>query len=158
MSRAFVKEPDGSEPPEALPDLPIPSDPNLVTARGLQQIEQMIVQLGSSFSALPATEQAQRQLVARDLRYWMARRDTAQLQPAPMQYDYVAFGHQVTLMQDDGRVRKFIIVGFDEADAKAGRIYYMAPLAQALLEQGLGDRVEIGAIKGEITAIGLPAA
>lgn len=158
MSRAFIKEPDGSEPPEALPDLPIPPEPNLVTARGVQQIEQMIAELAAALGRLGPEQQQQRQLLARDMRYWMARRETAQLQPPPVQCEYVAFGHQVTLAQDNGHVSQFVIVGFDEADPKAGRIYYMAPLAQALLEQGLGDRVDIGAIKGKITAIALPEA
>ena len=38
MSRAFVKEPDGSEA-EELPDRPVSDARNLVTARGLDLIE-----------------------------------------------------------------------------------------------------------------------
>ena len=40
MSRAFVREDDGS--PEVLPEIPVSSAPNLVTARGLRLIEAKI--------------------------------------------------------------------------------------------------------------------
>ena len=45
MSRAFVKEDDGSRP-EALPELPVSAAPNLVTARGLRLIERVVDGLG----------------------------------------------------------------------------------------------------------------
>ena len=39
MSRAFVKEPDGEDALEELPERPVSLHPNLVTAQGLAQIE-----------------------------------------------------------------------------------------------------------------------
>ncbi|MGF7161623.1 hypothetical protein FHS85_003264 [Rhodoligotrophos appendicifer] len=39
MSRAFVKEPDGEDVFQELPDRPVSPHPNLVTARGLGLIE-----------------------------------------------------------------------------------------------------------------------
>ena len=45
MSRAFVKEPDGGEAFEDLPDRPISEHPNLVTPEGLAQIEDILGRL-----------------------------------------------------------------------------------------------------------------
>ena len=39
VSRAFVKEPDGGEPIEPLPDRPISPHPNFVTPEGLALID-----------------------------------------------------------------------------------------------------------------------
>ena len=45
MSRAFVRENDGAEVPQDLPERPVSSHPNFVTTRGLQQIEDHIHEL-----------------------------------------------------------------------------------------------------------------
>ena len=45
MSRAFVKEPDGAEAFEELPDRPISEHPNLVTPQGLARIEETLTRL-----------------------------------------------------------------------------------------------------------------
>ncbi|MGZ5881671.1 MAG: transcription elongation factor, partial [Xanthobacteraceae bacterium] len=45
MSRAFVKEPDGEDAVEELPERPVSSHPNLVTALGLAQIEAEVARL-----------------------------------------------------------------------------------------------------------------
>jgi hypothetical protein len=45
MSRAFVKEPDGGEAFEDLPDRPISEHPNLVTPEGLAQMEDRLARL-----------------------------------------------------------------------------------------------------------------
>ena len=50
MSRAFVKEDDGSRP-EALPEIPVSTAPNLVTARGLRLIEARIAELEAALAA-----------------------------------------------------------------------------------------------------------
>ena len=50
MSRAFVKEDDGSRP-EVLPELPVSPLPNLVTARGLRLIEARIAELETALDA-----------------------------------------------------------------------------------------------------------
>jgi hypothetical protein len=50
MSRAFVKEDDGSRP-EALPELPVSAAPNLVTARGLRLIEARIAELEAALAS-----------------------------------------------------------------------------------------------------------
>ena len=58
--------------------------------------------------------------VGRDLRYWTARRSTAQLMPAPEDTEKVQFGSTVTIVRDDGRRQTFRIVGEDEAEPARG--------------------------------------
>ena len=80
MSRAFVKEADGAEAVEELPDRPIGPERNLVTARGLALIEAEVARLRVLLAeARTKEDRSEITHVARDLRYWSARRASAQL-------------------------------------------------------------------------------
>jgi hypothetical protein len=80
MSRAFVKEPDGGEAFEDLPDRSISEHPNLVTPQGLAQIEATLARLHEEHGkAQVAADRAALAHAARDLRYWTARRSTASI-------------------------------------------------------------------------------
>src|SRR5437660_2715658 len=117
MSRAFVKEPDGDDGRDELPERPISSHPNLVTAEGLAHINAEISRLQAAHAAAQATdERGALARTARDLRYWNARRASAQLVPPPTDKAQVHFGSIVTIVRDDGRKQTFRIVGEDEAD------------------------------------------
>ena len=89
----------------------------------------------------------------RDLRYWQARRASAQLTEPDGPADAVQFGRTVEIERDDGRRQTFRIVGEDEADPAAGRISYAAPLARALLGKAVGDVVEVNAAEIEVVAV-----
>ena len=159
MSRAFVKEADGAEAVEELPDRPIGPERNLVTARGLAMIEAEVARLRSLLAEARAKEdRSEVAHVARDLRYWTARQASAELAPLPDRADEVRFGHEVTIERDDGRRQRFRIVGTDEADPAKGSISYIAPLARSLIGKRIGDVVRAGASDAEIVAIELPAA
>ncbi len=134
MSRAFVKESDGEEVYDDLPDRPIDPRPNLVTPEGLAQIDAEIARLRAAQDA--ATELADRAAMAetaRDLRYWQARRASAEPIPPTDSAEEVRFGLSVTLATDDGRRVAYRIVGIDESDPAQGLLSYVAPLAQAML-------------------------
>jgi len=82
MSRAFVK--DLEDAVEELPDRPISPHPNLVTAEGLARIEAEVARLQQEHAAAhAANDRAALARAARDLRYWTARRASAQLVPEP---------------------------------------------------------------------------
>jgi transcription elongation factor GreB len=76
--------------------------------------------------------------------------------------DQVFFGATVTYarLSDDAEVT-VTIVGVDEADADAGRISWVAPVARALLGARVGDARKLRAPAGveeiEIVAIAYPA-
>ncbi|MFN4282511.1 MAG: transcription elongation factor GreA [Alphaproteobacteria bacterium] len=159
MSRAFVKESDGEEVYDDLPDRPIDPRPNLVTREGLAQIESEIARLRAMLADAAANaDRAALAEAARDLRYWQARRASAEVAPSAEAADVVRFGLAVTLAQANGRRRVWRIVGIDEADPAQGRLSYVAPLAQALLGKRVGDAVALdGQDAMEIVAIDRPA-
>ncbi len=169
MSRAFVKEADGEDFVEDLVERPISPHPNFVTARGLALIDAEIARLQSEFvEQKSAGERGAVARLSRDLRYWTARRTSAQL-VAPTgghesggheqhgrgkgDHEIAGFGVLVTFEHEDGRRQSLRIVGEDEADPVEGRISWRAPIAQALAGSGIGDYVEVPAGEVEIVAL-----
>lgn len=150
MSRAFVKEADDAV--EDLPERLISLAPNLVTPEGLAAIEAEIARLDDALSQAGEDREA-RARIGRDLRYWTARRASAQLMPTPEDCDEVRFGCTVTIARDDGRRQVFRIVGEDEADPEAGTLSHVSPLARALMGKSEGDVVRLGDSEIEIEAI-----
>ena len=154
MSRAFVKELEGAEAFDDLPDRPISPHPNFVTAQGLAQIEAEFLRLHQDYAAAQvSSDRAALARTARDLRYWTARRASAQLVAPPRRCDEVHFGSTVTLRRDGGRVQTFRIVGEDEADPAHGTLSHAAPLARALFGKTVGDVVQVGNSEAEILTI-----
>ena len=153
MSRAFVKEPDGAGAAE-LPDRPISEHPNLVTPQGLAQIEDTLTRLHEQHAqAQAAGDRAALASVGRDLRYWTARRSTAQVMPPPETNEKVQFGSTVTIERDDGRKQTWRIVGEDEAEPNEGTLSYVSPVARALMNKQVGDVVTAGTGEAEIVEI-----
>ena len=150
MSRAFVKEDDDAV--EDLPDRPVSTAPNLVTAAGLAAIEAEVARLSEELASV-GDDRAARLRINRDLRYWTSRRANAQLVAAPETNDVVRFGATVTLDRDDGRTQTFRIVGEDEADPEQGTLSHVSPLARALIGKEEGDGVHIAGHDLEITKI-----
>jgi transcription elongation GreA/GreB family factor len=89
----------------------------------------------------------------RDLRYWSARRASAQVVPTATGAGVVQFGSSVTIVRDDGRKQSFRIVGEDEADPSKGSISHVSPLARALIGKRVGDMVRAGQDDAEIIEI-----
>jgi len=98
MSSAFVKEPEGGEAFEDLPDRPISPHPNFVTPEGLAQIEAELERLHREHAAAQeADDKASLSRTARDLRYWTARRNSAQVVTPPADASEVHFGSTVMI-------------------------------------------------------------
>ncbi len=150
MSRAFVKETDDAI--EDLPERPVSTAPNFVTPEGLAAIEAEIARLNDAL-ALAGDDRAARASIGRDLRYWTARRGSAQLIPPPSDCDVVRFGCTISIARDDGRRQSFRIVGEDEADPERGTLSHTSPLARAVLGKEVGDEVRVGDGVVEIAAI-----
>lgn len=145
MNRAFVKEPDEGAPAEGLPERQISEHPNYVTPAGLKQLEDEVGRLETRRLELleqdddPADELT---YVDRDLRYFTARLESAI--PVDMERQprrKVAFGAAVTVSQPGGKRQTFTIVGEDEADLREGKISYVSPLAEALIDARIGKTV-----------------
>jgi len=136
MSVAFRRESD-EEHLEPRFERPIAPGPNLVTRRGLALLEACVARAGASVAA--AADEAARERLRRDLRYWQTRLATARVAPPPADGE-VGIGSRVGLMLD-GAARTVEIVGGDEADPDKGLIAFSAPLARALTGAGEGDRL-----------------
>ena len=153
MSKAFTRESDEDAVAE-LPEREISSFINLVTPEGLAAIDAEIdrhSRLKAEALAADDTEAAAR--AARELRYWTARRNTAQVAPPPADNEQVRFGASVTIVRDDGRTNIWRIVGEDEADPARGTLSHASPLARALMGREVGDTVRAGATEAEIVGI-----
>ena len=164
MNRAFVKEPDEGAPAEGLPERQISEHANYVTPAGLKQLEQEVGRLETRrLELLEQDDDPEDELsyVDRDLRYYTARLESAI--PVDMQRQprrKVAFGAAVTVSQPGGKRQTFTIVGEDEADLRQGKISYVSPLAEALLDARVGRTVlwrrPAGNVELTVEEIGYP--
>ncbi len=144
MSRAFVKEGDGTLDP--LPDLPLSPHPNYVTPRGLNALQSRLRDLQTTLNGLKSRAERLDKLpeaaAERDIRYIEARlRSAILIDPATLPLSEVAFGLAVTVADHNGTQTTYEITGEDEADAPLGRIAPQSPLARALIGALVGDEV-----------------
>lgn len=83
---------------------------------------------------------------------------TAELvDPPPGASEIVRFGARVQVQSAAGETRAYQIVGVDEADAAAGLVAFVSPLARALLGRRVGDTALVAAPRGEeeLTILGI---
>ena len=152
MSRAFVKE--AAETFSELPDRPISYHPNLVTPEGVRAIDATVDRLQQEYAALRVSgDRAAVAAIAREQRYWISRKSSAQVVVATPNPETVQFGCTVTILRDGGSEKTYRIVGEDEADPAHGTISYVSPVAQALKGRKVQDVVQVGGSDIELIAI-----
>ena len=157
MSVAFTREEDLEATAADLVDRPISPHPNHVTPEGLAAIEAELASARAAYSAAQAkgSIEADRTAMARatrDLRYWSARRASAQLLETRPD-GRVRFGGSVTIEREDGRTQTWRIVGEDEADPAQGSVSHVSPLARALMGKRVGDEATVAGQAVEIVAV-----
>lgn len=163
MNKAFVKETeeDGDDDPVGMPALPAGSK-NYMTVEGharlraefenLVKVERPALVQVVSWAAGNGDRSengdyiyGKKRLreIDKRLRYLTKRLENAVVvDPARQEnLDQVFFGARVSIVDDDGNEACYQIVGVDEADAAAGRISWISPLARALVKARLGDLV-----------------
>lgn len=145
MSRAFVNEDQAAAQANQPVERRVSDQPNYVTASGLAQLQQRVVELNALRSELLAQgERADKQRLAdseRDLRYFSARVQSAQVVPPAHSTEKVQIGSRVTFVDEQGQQHSVQLVGEDQADATRGLINWGSPLGRALLGAGPGDEV-----------------
>ncbi|MPT00443.1 MAG: transcription elongation factor GreAB [Pseudomonas sp.] len=145
MSRAFVNEDQAAAQADPPVERLVSEQPNYVTANGLNQLHQRVAALNTLRSELQAQgERADQQRLAdteRDLRYFSARVQSAQVVPAATSRSKVQIGSRVTFADEQGQEHSVQLVGEDEADASQGLINWGSPLGRALLGSAPGDEV-----------------
>ncbi|MBC3449440.1 GreA/GreB family elongation factor [Pseudomonas mosselii] len=165
MSRAFVNEDQAAAQASQPVERRVSDQPNYVTATGLAQLQQRLAMLTALRSELQAQgERADRQRLAdneRDLRYFSARLQSAQVVPTATSTEKVQIGSRVRFVDEDNQEHQVQLVGEDQADAVHGLVNWGSPLGRALLGAGPGDEVlwrrpagdqmiEVVAILGEV--------
>lgn len=166
MSRAFVKESDETALGDDLPERPQSPHPNYVTPQGLAALQAQLAELQEQKRQLTEgpddlLNKETLKLVERDIRYFQGRLDHAVvIDPESQPRDRVAFGARVRTIDQNDVERAFVIVGEDEADAAAGRISWVSPLARTLVGAAVGDTVvwkrPSGDLELEIVSIDYP--
>lgn len=151
MSVAFRRESD-EEHLEPKFELPLPTGPNIVTARGLSLLKANVAQWSAVVAA--AADDDARRMAKRDLAYWNTRLSTARVAESPVT-GVVGIGSKV-LFRLKGTTRTLEIVGHDEAEPANGRIAFNAPLAKAMIGASQGDWVDFGGVDEavEVIAVG----
>jgi transcription elongation GreA/GreB family factor len=154
MSRAFTREEDSENAIAGLGERPVSPHRNLVTEHGLAQIEQALADLRDELAKAETKANRERlAVVSRDLRYWTARRESAELSTPEPGSDVVRFGMGVTLESDEGRKVHWKIVGEDEADPAKGTISHVSPMAVALFGKKVGDVAVVNGKEWEIVKL-----
>ncbi|OCT36175.1 GreA/GreB family elongation factor [Pseudomonas putida] len=145
MSRAFVNEDQAAAQASQPVERRVSDQPNYVTASGLAQLQQRVAALIALHSDLQAQgEHADKQRLAdteRDLRYFRARVQSAQVVPPATSQDKVQIGSRVKFVDEQDEEHRVQLVGEDQADAARGLINWGSPLGRALLGAGPGDEV-----------------
>lgn len=129
MSRAFVK--DDSDGPEPRFQRPVSTLPNYVTPRGFELLREQLA------GAQAAGD-------ARETEYLAERIDSAiVIDPSAHPQGVVEFGASVWAHDGSGRELRVRIVGEDEADPLHGTISWESPIARALTDHRVGERVVV---------------
>ena len=151
MSRAFTREDDNENALTDIAERPISDSRNLVTPEGLAMIEKALTDLRAELARAEADpDRARIASLSRDLRYWVARRESAELSVPEPDSTVVRFGMSITIEGEDGKKHVWKIVGEDEADAAHGSISHVSPMARALFGKGVGDLAVVNGKEWEI--------
>lgn len=156
MSRAFTREDDNENAIADLGERPVSAHRNLVTPEGLEKIDEEIASLRQELAkAEAASDRLRIATVSRDLRYWAARRESAEPSAPDADSTVVRFGMTVTVEDEDGTRKGWRIVGEDEADAARGSVSHVSPMAQALFGKAVGDVAVVNGKEWEIVGMGV---
>ncbi len=168
MSKAFVKDSDGSDDDElddghARVDLDA-GGRNYITPSGHRRLRDELVQLLNverpevvrtvSWAASNGDRSengdyiyGKKRLreIDRRIRFLTKRLDSAHIVDPSLREstDQIFFGATVLYATEDGRENKVTIVGIDEVDPARGYVSWISPIAAALLKARVGDQVSL---------------
>ena len=152
MSKAFTREDDDAPeplaPPRASSALP-PGAKNYVTADGAERFCAELARLIEQRAAGGKAEDGSRTREQRiaELQGILATADVIETENVTA--DQVRFGMTVTVRETDGDGMRYRIVGVDEVDFERGRVSWRSPLARALMNARVGERVAFQSPAGE---------
>jgi transcription elongation GreA/GreB family factor len=128
VSRAFVKEHEDAVVEKGVV-LPTSQHPYYVTPEGMERLRARLVEARATESERDVTELEEK----------LAR--AIPIDPAKQPKDVVKFGATVEVEAPGGKRSTYTIVGEDEAHPMEGTISWLSPLAHALDDAHVGQRV-----------------
>jgi len=150
MSRGFVKEDDQEEIPIVPQRAYLPEGvTNFVTRTGMEQLLAEKESLIREKDNLASTNEQEKRIA---LNYINAKlqllnnriAEARVVDPKEQPQSKIMFGATVSLKTAmSGKIQTFQIVGVDEADIARGKISFLSPLAKALINKKVGDKVSI---------------
>jgi transcription elongation factor GreB len=157
MSKAFTKEDDADDTP--LLPLPVallpPGAKNYLTDHGARrlrdELERLLTLERPPLVARSEDRESKRELQVIDQRiqYLQESLRTAEVVASPpLPHDVVRFGASVTVRDRAGEESRYRIVGVDETESDRGWVSWRSPLARALLNARLGQKVVFKTPKG----------
>jgi transcription elongation factor GreB len=169
MSKAFVKEDEEENEESAETASPLPSGKNYITPQGLQKLRDELRRLLDtdrpelvkvvSWAASNGDRSengdylyGKKKLreIDKRIRFLSKRIEIAvAVNPLLQKGPKVKFGATVKVEGEDGRRRKYSIVGVDETDVSNGRISWISPIGAALLKGSEGESVTVRTPRGE---------
>ena len=156
MSRAFTREDDSDGAIADIGERPVSTHRNLVTPEGLDAIDAEVAALRAELAKAESEGERERiALMSRDLRYWNARRESAEVSVPDADSDVVRFGMTVTIEDENGKKHSWKLVGEDEADAAHGKISHASPMAVALFGKKVGETATVNGKEWEIVKLGV---
>ena len=158
MSKAFTRESDDAPelPARRRPSSPLPPGvKNYLTAGGANKLREeldALINFERPRLAALSDDDARGELHAIDdrIEHLQQSLHTAVVVPPPATNDdHVRFGATVTVRNRRGEESRYRIVGVDEADVDRDWISWLSPMAKALLNASIGQRVRIKLPAGE---------
>ena len=159
MSKAFTRdENEGPEIPELPPTSSVlaPGAKNYITAQGAQklrdELQNLVEVTRPELVDARDDPDAKRQLARLDQRIRQLEESLQSaeiVEPADGPADVVRFGAWVTVRESSGEETTYRIVGVDETDADNNWVSWMSPIAKALLNRKLGERIRFKFPSGE---------
>ena len=150
MSRGLVKEGDQEEVPMVPRRAYLPEGvPNFVTRNGMEELLSEKEALIQEKENLNITNENEKRLainfINAKLQLLNNRIAEARIvEPEEQQKDEVTFGAVVTLKNEaSGKIQTFQIVGVDEADIARGKVSFISPVARALINKEVGERITL---------------
>ncbi|CAN5574135.1 transcription elongation factor GreB [soil metagenome] len=159
MSKAFTREEtDGPDTPDLPPPVSLLPEGarNYITAAGAENLRRDLAELVNqkrpALVAAADDPEAKRQLAALDQRIFQLEQSLQSAEviaPPAGEPHTVRFGATVTVRDRAGEESIYRIVGVDETDFDRGWVSWQSPIARALLNARVGERVPFSFPSGE---------
>lgn len=151
MSKAFTRESDddADDRPPARPIAALPPGAkNYLTASGARRLQDeldQLIQVERPRLVAQGNEPDNRrtvQLCDQRIAQLQGTLASAEIVEPPLPpHDQVRFGATVTVREPDGELASYRIVGVNEVDFEQGSVSWLSPIARALLNARIGQRV-----------------